>query len=360
MKKLLILLLIVTTFYACGPQKEGDTAEGKQNPEAGTKAGADSTAKPVLVKVKKLSYEKFEHFFVANGSVEAVKEAFISPEINGQVKKIHVKEGQRVKRGQLLVSLNSDVTKNSIAELKTGLKLAETVYNKRKGLWDKKIGSEIQFLQAKTDKESLENRLKALEAQLDMTQIKAPIDGIVDEVSNKEGELALPGMQLIRLVNLQKVYINADVSESYLPKVEKGDSVKVTLPSYPGLEIEAAILRTGNVVKKENRTFLVQLLLDNKEEKLKPNMLALIRIKDFSAASALVVPAIIIKNDLKGTYLYVVDKEGAKTIARKVYITTGMSDSGNTLINEGLKAGQQVVVEGYSLVKNGMEINTGS
>ncbi|MCP5054482.1 MAG: efflux RND transporter periplasmic adaptor subunit [bacterium] len=359
---IITVLIMIMALCACG---SGNTKAGDgdaANPEAAAGKTPDATSKDaragVMIKVKPLTYEKFEHYFHARGTVEAVEDAFISPEINGRIKKIHVKEGQRVRKGQLLISLNSEVTESSIAEIQSGLELARTVYKKRKGLWEKKIGSEIQYLQAKTDNESLENKLKTMQAQLKMARIKAPIDGIVDDVSIKEGEMAAPGIQVIRLVNLKKVYINADVSESYLPKVGQGDTVEVSFPTYPELTMDAVIHRIGNVVKKANRTFLVQLLLDNPEEKLKPNLLAMIRMKDFHSEAALVVPAIIIKNDLTGSYLYVVDKdkESGKDVARKAYVTPGISQGSKTMVDKGLETGQQVIVDGYNLVKNGMTV----
>jgi RND family efflux transporter MFP subunit len=354
--KVLTAIVVTMTLIACGGGSAGNP--GDVSPGGGP--GSQETGTAVLVKVKKMAHEKFEHFFQANGSVEAVKDAFISPEINGQIEKIHIKEGRRVKGGQLLVSLNADVIERSIAEVKTALELARTVYKKRKGLWDKQIGSEIQYLEAQTNKESLENKLKTLEAQMEMSEIKAPISGIVDKIFKKEGELAIPGMQLIQLVNLENVYINAEVSEAYIADVGKNDAVEVTLPSYPGLVMETVIHRTGQVVNPTNRTFLVQVLLDNKEEKLKPNMMALIKMRDFSDDAALVVPSIIIKNDLEGPYLYVVETEKGKLKARKVYVKTGLSSGSRTMIENGLEPDRQVIIKGYNLVKNGTPVKIGS
>lgn len=360
MKRLNLILTVIVmimigagAFTACGSGES--TGAGKA--EAADKDAKAESA--LLVTVKKMAYEPFNHFFEANGTVEAVNEAFISPELNGRIKHIHVKEGQRVKTGHLLVSLNSEVIESSIGEVKASLELARTVYKKRKGLWDKKIGSEVQYLQAKTNKESLENRLKALQAQLRMAKIKAPIDGIVDKIYLKEGEMAAPGFQLIQLVNLKKVYVTAEVSESYIANVAKDDPVNVQFPSYSQLNRDAVVYRTGNVVNYTNRTFVVQVKLDNGEEKLKPNMMATLRIRDYSAEAALVVPSIIIKNDMQGEYLYVVEREDGKFTARKSYVETGRTESGNTMILKGLKPGQQVIVDGYNLAKNGMTVRLG-
>lgn len=356
MKRLTLLLAVMICviggmmFTGCGAPKE----KGADAPGAAKKS--EKAASNLLVSVKTVANQRFEHFIQVNGTVEAINEAFISPEINGQIKKIHVKEGRRVKKGDLLVSLSSDVIESSIAEVKSNLELARTVYKKRKGLWDKKIGSEIQYLEAKTNKDSLENRLKSLQAQLDMAKIKAPISGIIDDILRKEGELAAPGFQIIRLVNLKQVYVNAEVSESYLASIEKENPVWVTFPSYPSFRLETTVHRTGNVVKPENRTFLVQLKLDNKDEKLKPNMIAVLKMRDYVNPEAMVVPSIVIKDDFKGRYLYIVKKEKGKDIARKTYVETGRSYMGNTLVTQGLTPGRMVITEGYNLVKNGMEV----
>jgi RND family efflux transporter MFP subunit len=354
-----MVLVLIVALCACSTDKkdEGQATGAKQAEGNGPKAEA-KVSSALMVRVKPMAFERFEHYFQANGTVEAVQDAFISPEINGRIKKIHVNEGQRVKKDQLLVSLNSEIIESTIAEVKSGLELAATVYEKRKGLWDKKIGSEVLYLQSKTDKETLENKLNTLQAQLRMTRIKAPFSGIVDDISQKEGELAAPGLRIIHLVNLDKIYVNAEVSESYLPKVNTGDIVQVSFPTYPELTTNATIYRTGNVVKMENRTFVVQVLMDNPAEKLKPNILAIIKMKDFMAEAALVVPSIIIKNDLTGAYVYVLEKDdkNTKTVAQKIYVKTGMSEGSNTMVTEGLKPGQQVIVDGYNLVTNGMTV----
>jgi RND family efflux transporter MFP subunit len=347
--KLLALLITIAFLWACAPG-----GADVESPEPGPVK--NEPAPGLLVAVKDMAYEKFEHFFLATGSVEAVNAAYISPEINGQVKEIHVREGDSVRRGQLLVSLNSSVIESSVAEVETSLELARTIYKKRQGLWEKKIGSEVQYLEARANKESLESKLKTLQAQLDMTQITAPIDGVVDEIAPKEGELAAPGQLLLQLVNLDSVYVNADISEVYVAKVHEGDKVSVKFPTYPELAVNAAIHRIGNIINPQNRTFEVQILLDNRDKHLKPNMIAILELKDLSVSQALVVPSIIIKNDMQGIYLYVARQEEGEGLARKTYVETGMSQGSNTMILKGLTPGEQVIVKGYNLVKNGMKI----
>jgi RND family efflux transporter MFP subunit len=309
-----------------------------------------------LVVAEQINYTPFRHYFEAHGSVESIAEAFISPEVNSQIKQIKVREGERVKQGQLLVVLNTSITENTIEEVKTSLQLATTVYEKQKRLWDQQIGSEMQYLQAKNNKEALESRLKTLEAQLEMSYIRSPINGIVDEIFNKEGELAIPGMHLMQIVNLSELYINAEISEAYLPSIKEGDMVSLSFPTYPDNEMEVPIWRVGNVINPQNRSFTIQLKISNRREELKPNTLAIIKINDFSTDAALVVPTIILKKDIKGTYMYIAveDEDGYR--AQKVYVKTGISYQDESIIVEGLEPGQLVITKGYNMVSDGTKI----
>lgn len=310
----------------------------------------------VPVEVQDLSYEPFKHFIEVSGSAEAVKAAYISPEMGGQIREIYVNEGDFVEKGKLLAKLNTDITESSIKELESGLALATTVYEKQKRLWEKGIGSEIQYLNAKNTKESLEQKLVTVNAQLDMSLIKAPISGIVDAINLKKGELAAPGMQLMQIVNLDELYINADVSESYLPQVEEGARVMVRFPVYPDLTLETPIYRKGNVINPNNRTFPIQLRLKNPDRKLKPNILSVVQINDFSADSAIIVPSILIKQDITGYYLFIAQEINGKWIAKKVYIIPGKSYVDKTMVVSGLQPGQRIIVQGYNMVSDGTEV----
>ncbi|MDP2162385.1 MAG: efflux RND transporter periplasmic adaptor subunit, partial [Flavobacterium sp.] len=241
MKKIFFMLLSVAILASCSSNKADEKEQIKKEIEQQeaklqkikqkisdlkVQLGDDTIDNrqkfSIPVRLQELDFEVFNHFIEVAGTVEAVNEAYISPELNGQIKKIHVKEGDRVKKGQLLATINTSVLDNSIDEIKTGLELAKKIFAKQKELWDQKIGSEIQYLEAKNARDGAENRLKTLESQIEMAKIRAPFDGIVDEIYHKEGELAVPGMQIIQLVNLSTLKINADVSESYLPYIKKG------------------------------------------------------------------------------------------------------------------------------------------
>lgn len=310
----------------------------------------------LLVSVEEVQSKPFKHTFAVNGSIEAIHSAVISPETNGQIKAIHIKEGQRVRKGELLVTLSSSILENSIDEAKTGLDLARKLFDKQEELWSQKIGSEVQYLQAKSTKDQLETRVRILQAQLDMTRIVAPFDGIVDDITQKVGELASPGMKLLDLVDLSEVYINADVAESYLPFVNNKDSVYVTFSTYPDLKIKTTVHRIGNIINTQNRTFQVQLKIKNVDEKLKPNLMASVEMSDFESDKAILIASIVIKKDLSGEYVFIIKKTDNRNIAEKRYVKTSYTAKENTLIESGLNIGDQVITQGYNLVKNGMEV----
>jgi RND family efflux transporter MFP subunit len=317
----------------------------------GVPSSNESIAVPVTV--KELQTESFNHYFEVSGAVEAAKSAFISPELNGQIQKIYVEEGQRVKKGDLLAKINTSVLESNISGIETGLNLATVVFEKQQKLWDKNIGSEIDYLTAKNAKEGLEDQLASLNAQLELAYIKAPFNGIIDNILQKEGDLASPGMQLLQLVNLDKIYINADVAETYLPVIKKGDKVDLSFPVFPEIELKEPIYRISNIIHPQNRTVKMQLRINNKNEMLKPNGMAIIRINDFSSDEALVVPSIVIKQDMTGSFLYIATKDNAKWIAKKRYVKTGASYLDQSLITEGVVLGERVIIEGYNQVSDG-------
>lgn len=312
--------------------------------------------KGTIVTAKALKPETFVHSFEINGSLEAVESALVSPEINGQLQSLMVKEGEKVKKGQILARLNTRVIQSNINEVEVALKLASQVYVKQKALWEQKIGSEMDFLNAKNGKETLEAKLNTLQTQLDMATVKSPIDGVVDKIYLKEGEMAMPGVTLMQIINLDMFYIKVEVAESHLPAIHTGDVAQVFFPAYPNLNTDSKIYRIGNVINPENRSFLVEIKLKNTQGKFKPNMLALTRFVDYKKDNALVVPASIVKNDFKGAYLYVVANNNGNAYAKKVYVEPGLTMGNTTLIKQGLSVGDQVILEGYNKIVDGSKL----
>ena len=312
--------------------------------------------KAVKVIVQEVKRTKVKHSFHSTGTAKAKNIAFISPEMNGQINKIFVKEGQNVVKGQKLVALSSDIILSSISELKTALSLANTMYEKQKTLWDKGIGKEVDYLRAKNQKESLEAKLRTLRAQYKMSKIDAPFSGIVDRIYSKVGEMAGPGRQVIDLVNLNTMEVEIDISEKYLPYIKKGDSLSVRFPTYAGMVKEATVDRVGNIINRANRTIKVVVNIDNKDQKIKPNMIAEVLLSDYEGEDIL-VPSIIVKNDRRGKYVYIAKQEKDKIIAEKRYVSTGKHIEDNTVISNGLNEGEKVITVGYNLVSTGVVVS---
>jgi membrane fusion protein, multidrug efflux system len=301
--------------------------------------------------------KEFSSFFTATGTVEAVEDVFISPEVNGQISAIPVKRGDQVKKGDLLIRLNTDIIQRNIEEIRTSLELAKKVFEKQEQLWEKNIGSELQYLEAKNGKQSLEARLATLQSQLDLSYIRAPFDGIIDDIMVKTGEMASPGMRLVRLVNLSEMRIIARVSESFLSSIKRGDSVELGFPSYPELSIQSSIARIGTVIDPVTRTFPVEVFVGNPGSLLKPNMISSVRIREYSDPGALTVPSIILKQDFNGTFLFRVRSNGATEVAEKVYVQTGRTVQDITKISEGINEGDRVIIAGYNIVSDGEAVS---
>ncbi len=378
MKKILIIAAVISLVSGCGNNPESirkkiifkkeqisriNQAINKLEHKLNKDTATTNSEFMVPVVTKEMIYEPFKHYIEVQGNIEAVEDAYISPEMGGQIKKIYVREGERVQKGQLLVALNTDVTESSIQEVKTGLELARKLYDKQKSLWEQNIGSELQYLEAKNTYEQAEARLKTLQAQLEMSNIRAPFDGLIDNIYQKEGELGAPGFRILELVNLSKLKIVAEVSETYLPSISKGKIVGVTVPTYADMKLNVPIYRTGNVINPANRTFTVEVRLDNTNNKLKPNMFALLKINDLTIDSAMIVPSNIIKKDIIKTaggnfkeFLFIAAEKDNKSIAKKVYVVTGQTYNNESVIKSGLAPGQKVIVEGYNTVSTGTEV----
>ncbi|MCZ2444541.1 MAG: efflux RND transporter periplasmic adaptor subunit [Flavobacteriales bacterium] len=308
-----------------------------------------------LVKVDTLRLGSFEHFIEVQGTIDSDENIFVSPEMNGVVTDIYVKEGEQVNKGALLAQLESAAIANSLQEAKTGLALATTAYEKQKRLWDQNIGSEIQYLQAKTNMESLQSRVKAIEAQLNMTRIKSPISGTVDLVELKLGEMASPGRTGVRVINLDKMKAKAMISETYLKQVKNGDEVHIQLPDM-GMEITSKLTHVSQVVNPFNRSFQIEVTLNNKDKFLKPNMIAKIKIKDQKLDNVWVVESNLIQRIDNQSFLMVSVLEDNKPVARKKEIEIGLEYNGKTVVTSGLKTGDLIITSGQNEVVDGQPL----
>lgn len=373
MNKLLILSLVITiiSFSACNTDKNSPEAIQKKIAEYESQIieikgkiadlqnqldtmDINSTEGKILVDFINAEQVNFTNYIDAVGSVVSDYQSNISPEANGQIEKIYVNEGDYVTKGKLLVSLKSTVSERSIREIETSLELAKTVYKKQKELWEQQIGSEIQYLQAKNNKESLEMRLETLKEQIKMTNLVAPFDGYIETIYQKQGEIASPGRQVIELINIADVKIEADISEAYVSDIHQGANAVITFPSIPGYQLSAPITMTGSVINPNNRTFKIQVNLPNKDKKLKPNLISHIKLIQTVYDSAYVVPSIIVKNDAQGRkYVYVINEKDEDMIAVKRFITTGVSYGNKTHIISGIEVGEKIINQGYNTVKNG-------
>jgi len=327
--------------------------EAELEAEPGSKMDESEEMSLLPVEIMEMSPDFFARYFEITGVMEALQDAYISPEINGQIQKINVDRGSRVKKGDLILKLNTDVTEKSMEEIETSLELAKRIFTKQEELWEQNIGSELQYLEAKNAMESLEARLATLQKQLEMAYVRAPFSGIIDDIMVKEGELASPGLPLVHLVNLSGMRVSANVSEAYLNSVNKGDLVELRFPAYPGMVMEAAVTRLGEVIDPQTRTFTLEVELKNREEKLKPNMLTSVRIQDYKNDQALVVPSHILRQDFNGTFLFRVAQADGASKAKKIYVKPGITVQDQTMITDGLLAGDMVITKGFNLVSEG-------
>jgi len=262
------------------------------------------------------------------------------------VKKIHVTAGNEVTKDQLLAELDGSILESTIAEVENGLKLAETIFERQQRLWDKNIGSEIEYLQSKNNKEGLEKRLATLKEQYKMTKIFTPLSGTVDEILIKEGEMSAAGMGAVRVVQLSNLKIKVDLSEIYISRIKKNDLVHVKIP-VTGREFDLRVDAVSQVINAQNRTFQIEMKIPKSEAGIKPNMLAVLTINDYTNDEALIVPLNIVQETGQEQFLFVAEKLDGDWIARRRSVKTGSSYIDRAEISSGLQEGEYVVTFGY-------------
>lgn len=315
----------------------------KEDPEFGK-----SSIKATLVTSVPAKRTAFHHRIEVRGNVQSRTNINISSEMMGQLMKVNVVEGQRVRRGDVIAELDSESLTKTIKELHTQIEYATTIFEKRERLWAKKIGTEIEYLQAKNNKESLENQLETTLTQLDKTTIEAPFSGTIEQVPVKNGEVVQPGQPVAFLVSNNNMYITSEVSESYIGRFQVGDEVEVTFPALKETFI-SKISSVGNVINPASRTFTVEVRLPNVREYLKTNLVAIVKLVDYASADAVVIPSRIIQEDLQGNFIYTVQNEQA----RKVHVQLGYSYENQTEVISGLMGGESIIDKGNRSVAEG-------
>lgn len=293
----------------------------------------------------------FHSYIDIQGTAESDLNVAVSAEMGGEVVKILVEEGDAVKQGQLLIQLDDAVLQKQLADLEVSLELAATVFEKQQKLWEKKIGSEMQYLQAKSNKESLEAKKLTLQTQLAKTRITSPVSGTAENINIKLGEMARPGFPLLNVVNLDMIQVKADVPERYVAVVKKGEEVLVEFPSL-GIRRQAAIASVGNIIHPSSRTFSVEINIPNKDHVLKANLLALIKFSEYTNPSAITVPTRIIQREGGQDFVYAV-LHNSDPVAVRRNITTGRTYGGETEVLAGLSNGDVVVNDGFQYVTDG-------
>lgn len=298
--------------------------------------------------------QEFKHFVELQGSVETKKNVVITPEMPGILTRVYVKEGDIVTKGQLLAKIDDGGLSQQIASMQIQADLAKTTYDRQKRLWDQQIGSEIQFLQAKSTYESTVESIKQLKQQLAKSNVRAPFSGVIDDVITEQGNVVAAGQtQLIRLVNLNDMYIQTDVPESYITSIVEGKEVEVVFPVL-GTSVMSSVRQTGNFINPANRTFKVEIAVPNKDKTIKPNLTARLKINDYTSTNAILIPQSIISENAQGDqYVYVIkEKEGDNAVANQTIIETGKTQGDKIEVLAGLEPGAELIVEGARSVKN--------
>jgi membrane fusion protein, multidrug efflux system len=378
MKKIVLITILSSILLSCGGKENNASIEqllkSKNAKELQAKrtllqadllkidealASLNTKTDEALVETIKVKDTVFNHFLEIQGNVDTKENMLIQPEMPGTLISLNVKSGQRVSKGQVLGKVDDAGMGQQLASIENQYSLAKTTFERQKKLWDQKIGSEIQFLQAQTQMIGLQKSMLQMKAQLSKTIIKAPFSGVIDEVFVERGEVVAPGPQgLMRIVNLGDMYVTTTVPEMYIGKIKVGTAVDAMITSI-GKTYKGKIRQVGNNINETNRSFGIEVSVPNPEKLLRPNQVAKLKIIDYTNKSAIVVPSNVVLEDGEGNkYVYVVNNINGKTgIAKKAIVSIGKSSDNVTEISQGLSKNDVVVTEGINTISEGMKLN---
>jgi RND family efflux transporter MFP subunit len=311
-----------------------------------------------LVSVSAVKDTVFSHYLEVQGNVDTKENLIIYPQFSGILNTVNVIAGQKVSKGQLLGTIDDGGLSQQLAQMETQMALAKTTFERQKRLWDQKIGSEIQYLQAQTNMISQQKAVSQMKAQLAKTRIIAPFSGVIDELITEKGQVVGPGQGLMRIVNLNNMFVSTAVPESYIGKLKVGTVVNVYLASL-GKTYAGKIRQVASNINPNNRSFGIEVSIPNTENLLRPNQVAKLKIIDYTNANAVVVPSNVIQVDGNGD-LFVFEATSIKDktgIAKKVIVKVGKTSENFTEILGGLEPKTGVVSDGVNTVSEGMKLN---
>ena len=363
MKNIFTLTYIAIALFACQPKTDKEKLDNLKKQQSDLKeqivvletklAQSDTlTDKSKLVGITEMTPTTFKHYIEIQGKVDGDQDVMLSAESAGTVTSIFSHTGDHVTKGQILATIDDKILLQNQAEVQTQLDLSTTLFNRQKNLWDQKIGSEVQYLQAKTGKEAVEKRIAMINQQIQMTKIKSPFNGIVDDIVIKVGQTVGPGMPCIRVINMSELKVKGEVAESFITRVKKGDEALLFFPDQ-NKELATTVSYSGGRIDPLNRTFKVEVKLSEKEGDFKPNMIAILKIVDYKNTSAFIVPVAAVQKSGEGEYVFVKTEEGGKSIAKRKIVTVGTIYNGQAEIKSGLVKGDEVITNGYSNVIEG-------
>ena len=378
MKKLLLIALLSSVLFSCGKKEDNTNIDAliaskdlvsikakRADLQTEITKLDDAIAvldvkkqEEALVSVLAVKDTVFTHYLEVQGNVNTKENLIIYPQFSGTLNTVNVIAGQKVSKGQLLGTIDDGGLSQQLAQMETQLALAKTTFERQKRLWDQKIGSEIQYLQAQTTMLSQQKAVSQMKAQLGKTRIIAPFSGVIDELITERGQVVGPGQGLMRIVNLNNMFVSTTVPESYIGKLKVGNPVAVNLTSL-GKTYSGKIRQVANNVNPNNRSFGIEVSVPNADNLLRPNQVAKLKIIDYTNKNAIVVPSNVIQEDANGDqFVFVATEIKDKTgIAKKVIVTVGKTSENNSEILSGLDANMTIVSEGVNTVSEGMKLN---
>ena len=378
MKKIILIATISALLFSCGKKEENaniDSLIASKNlvsikakrAELQTQltqlddAIAELDVKKTeeaLVSVETVLDTVFSHYLEVQGNVNTKENLIIYPQFAGILNTVNVIAGQKVSKGQVLGTIDDGGLSQQLGQLENQLALAKTTFERQKRLWDQKIGSEIQYLQAQTSMVSQQKAVSQMKAQMAKTRIIAPFNGVIDELIAERGQVVGPGQGLMRIVNLNNMFVSTTVPESYIGKLKVGTEVSVYLASL-GKSFNGKIRQVGNNINPNNRSFGIEVSVPNTDNLLRPNQVAKLKITDYTSAKAVVVPSNVIQEDADGNqFVFEIASLKDKTgIAKKVIVKVGKTSYNFTEILSGLEPKTLVVGDGVKTVSEGMKLN---